>query len=209
MLLPPVVQDHGLDPTALEHLLHDTWAQFVARQVRHRKALQQLQGLDLEATQHGFDRLTPHHLAITMSLHDGSFLAPSQQAKFDSCQTGLCPSCGTPDEPSHWLSCPRFADVRAGMPELTSATHTAAAPQHFTQHLLVARSLHATLLKSYFATLPLRAWHWTSTFVYGWELYSQFQTLTCGCQLGSSQCQHRETGRWRTTSWFNTNSCTC
>ena len=45
VLLPPVVQDHdgvghnllGLDPTALEHLLHDAWAQFVARQVRHRK----------------------------------------------------------------------------------------------------------------------------------------------------------------------------
>ena len=41
VLLPPVVQDHdgvghnllGLDPTALEHLLHDAWAQFVARQV--------------------------------------------------------------------------------------------------------------------------------------------------------------------------------
>ena len=43
-------------------------------------------------------------------------MAASSHAKYDKTKTAHCPLCNVADTQSHWLTCPRFAAIRADIP---------------------------------------------------------------------------------------------
>ena len=156
---PPVFIDHDqvshdlltLDNGALDDLLQDAWLQAVCRRVCNRASFSGLRGLDPSLNFVGRSLLTPVQLGRLMAIHEGAFLSPWQQAKFDQRKNPICQCCQVPDTQIHWLSCRRYTHLRRDMRILTWQQSLDVS---FTQHLLVPRSPWLAKLKQYFVTLP-------------------------------------------------------
>ena len=160
VLEPPLVLDHDgfehdllASPRQLLHeLLLDGWLQHVASIVCKRHTMSDLRGLDPYLSKLDHDRLSVKQLAQTLALKEGAFVSAWHQAKFDGTKQALCAFCRVADHPGHWLSCPRFQDLRVHNPELAAAEH--GWPQCTLHHLLVPRADFFRELKDYFINIP-------------------------------------------------------
>ena len=157
---PPLVLDHdgfehdllALPRQAVHELLLDGWLQHVAHIVNKRHTMSDLAGMDTYLSRLDHDQLTAKQLAQTLALKEGAFISAWHQAKFDCTKQAFCAFCRVADHPGHWLSCPRFQDLRLHNPELTEAA--GCWPQCTVHHLLVPRADFAFELKEYFLQLP-------------------------------------------------------
>ena len=160
VLEPPLVLDHDgfehdllASPRQLLHeLLLDGWLQHVASIVCKRHTMSDLRGLDPYLSKLDHDKLSVKQLAQTLALKEGAFVSAWHQAKFDGTKQALCAFCRVADHPGHWLSCPRFQDLRVHNPELAAAEH--GWPQFTLHHLLVPRADFFRELKDYFFNIP-------------------------------------------------------
>ena len=100
-----------VDLTLLKYLLHDAWLQYIATQVKHN-TMSDLHGLNLQLTILPHKRLPILEKTLVSALQSGAFISKSQQAKFDHLKKALCSVCDCTDDRKHWLSCPRFAQLR-------------------------------------------------------------------------------------------------
>ncbi|CAK8992531.1 LINE-1 reverse transcriptase-like [Durusdinium trenchii] len=156
----PLVLDHdgfehdllALPRQAVHELLLDGWLQHVAHIVNKRHTMSDLAGMDTYLSRLDHDQLTAKQLAQTLALKEGAFISAWHQAKFDCTKQAFCAFCRVADHPGHWLSCPRFQDLRLHNPELTEAA--GCWPQCTVHHLLVPRADFAFELKEYFLQLP-------------------------------------------------------
>ena len=160
VLEPPLVLDHdgfehdllALPRQLLHDLLLDGWLQHVASIVCKRHTMSDLRGIDPYLTKLDHDKLPVKQLAQTLALKEGAFVSAWHQAKFDGTKQAECAFCRVPDHPGHWLSCPRFQDLRVHNPELAAAAHRW--PQCTIHHLLVPRADFTRELKDYFMHIP-------------------------------------------------------
>eukprot|EP00438_Fugacium_kawagutii_P032420 Skav234923 [mRNA] locus=scaffold840:956698:961575:+ [translate_table: standard] len=141
-LEPPFVVDHDglqhhLNDKAVDELLLDGWLQYVAGEVKHRKLMDDLEGLAPEIAIPDKSKLNGLELALQGSLQSGAFLSSSSQAKFDMTKDGWCPHCDQPDDQLHWVECPLKAHLRpSSMEELLRGSSKA-----LRAHLLPSRSV--------------------------------------------------------------------
>ena len=165
--LPPLVREHdghlidllNMDHQGLQTLLWDAWLQFVAFEVRKRRTMQDLTGLDPELVMVDKSTMTALELSRTLALQEGAFLSAWSQAKFDNQKEAMCKQCMMPDTQSHWLRCPRHQQhhtdslmLIVGGPPLKTA---------LSNHLLPDRSPWINSFKKYFLELD-SSWHWAS-----------------------------------------------
>ena len=115
ILQPPLFLDHeGLHfsftemPEALlRKRAEDAWLQWVCSKVNGRKTMADLRGLEPSLLFLDSARLSTLDAARLAAIQSGAFLAPDQHAKFDLFQSGLCPTCRSPDTVSHRFPEPR------------------------------------------------------------------------------------------------------
>lgn len=154
---PPFVTDHDgcsfnlllVPGCILADLLTDAWLQHVARLVKSRKTMQDLDGIDSALIFRIGRNLDSLQVALVGALQAGSFCSNSSQSKFDGTKVSDCQECQVRDTPQHWLVCPRFAHLRAEIEGWDH--HLQAAPNSaFCCHLLPSRSPYASKLKRMF-----------------------------------------------------------
>ena len=158
---PPWCIDHDgfehnlleIDYGALYELLLDGWIQYVAASIQHRKSFQNLRGLDLRLVQLDWDAMCPADIARVRAIQEGAFIASWDKSRFDSTKQALCRCCQVPDTQLHWLSCPRYVDLRQEHPELASWEHTL--PRHMTETLLASRSKWIVQWKEMLLSIPV------------------------------------------------------
>ena len=158
---PPFVVDHdgcthnliSLPCGVLKALLTDAWLQFVARQVKSRKTMDDLEGLDSTLAIRLGRQLDSLHLALLGALQAGSFCSSASQSKFDCTKIANCPDCQVPDTQHHWLVCPRFSHLRN---DIEGWDHHRRMDNNraFCGHLLPSRSPFAKQLKQVFLDIP-------------------------------------------------------
>ena len=156
---PPCFYDHDgfqhnlmqLSNAALERLLQDGWLQFITSQVRHRKTMHDLQGINHALTFLDRSTLTPLELGRLMALQSGAFLSDWNHAKFDKSKEPICPQCLVPNTQRHWFRCPAFAALREEVPDPFDWLD--GAPDCLVYHLLVPRSSFDYEVKHYFQHL--------------------------------------------------------
>ena len=121
---PPWICDHdgcvldfmALSDTTLEQLLLEGWFQYVASQIALRQTMADLKGLDCYLACRLRKSLDAKQTSLLAALQSGAFMAASSHAKYDKTKTAHCPLCNVADTQSHWLTCPRFAAIRADIP---------------------------------------------------------------------------------------------
>ena len=157
---PPFVTDHDgcsfnlllLPGCVLSGLLTDAWLQYVARLVKPRKTMHDLEGIDTTLVFRIGRNLDSLQVALLGALQAGSFCSTSSQSKFDGTKIPDCQVCQVRDSPQHWLVCPRFAHLRDEIEgwdhHLQTATNSA-----FCSHLLPSRSPFAKQLKRMFLAI--------------------------------------------------------
>ena len=157
-ILDPPSQDQlvinliDLDHAAVHVLARDAWLQYVASSVQHRKPLCQLHSLDPNLNTLHSRSLAPVELARVLAIQESAFITPAQQSRFDLSQRPECSLCGTADSIDHWYSCPRFADIRARIPDFSA--RTTERPSHMREHLLVERPPYITAIRKQCARYP-------------------------------------------------------
>ena len=90
-----------------------------------------------------------------MCICEGAFISDWQHAKFDLAKQGMCQVCQEPDTQMHWLQCPKYAELRASRPEISSWSRIL--PYSFLHHLLVPGSPDAKLLGRPLVDIPRAA----------------------------------------------------
>ena len=152
---PPWVHDHeGLRhhlltcPEALLYRrLEDAWLWHVSVQVRHRKSMQDLLGIDVTLLDLDSGRLGPLNAARLGSVRAGAFLFGAAHSKYDNRLSGLCPDCSLPDTVDHRVRhCPRYAHLRAPVPWLFACWDEL--PTCLTHHLLPPANPHTPALRA-------------------------------------------------------------
>ena len=120
---PPNVMDHEqhchdlvlIDRKALIGLLEDGWTQYVASKANHA-TMRDLAGLDHYLTMYDAAKLLPLDRARLSALHSGSFVTALEHSRYDDEKCAICVHCRLPDDRAHWLTCPRFANLRDSIP---------------------------------------------------------------------------------------------
>ena len=133
---PLILDHHGMaidwlqvQEKILYDLTKDAWSWKTFREVQHRKDFAGLVGLVWRVLQQALRAAPPHHRAALTRLHDGTFLEPSQHAKYDLGKSLQCPLCGGEDSLTHrCTACParyeiyaRHADIVHRWEEMTPA----------------------------------------------------------------------------------------
>ena len=116
LLAPPLVVDHCgfehdllLAPLSLLlHLLDEAWLLKISHEVRERKTMNELFGIDRCTSQHGHAGLTAHERSLVSALQSGSFIDKWTHGRYDLTKDRLCSSCGIPETQDHLIVCPRF-----------------------------------------------------------------------------------------------------
>ena len=155
---PPFLTDHdgfsfnlqeiGCD--CLNGLLYDGWLQHVARQVRSRDSMKDLEGLDGFLTRWQLSKLSGQEVSMVSALNSGAFMDNFHHAKFDLTKQRCCAVCGVADTVDHWFVCPRFHEAQTA---LDGFEDWASWPVCFRHHLLVPRPSYTAFMKSYFHNL--------------------------------------------------------
>lgn len=155
---PPFLTDHdgfsfnlqeiGCD--CLNGLLYDGWLQHVARQVRSRDSMKDLEGLDGFLTRWQLSKLSGQEVSMVSALNSGAFMDNFHHAKFDLTKQRCCAVCGVADTVDHWFVCPRFHEAQTA---LDGFEDWVSWPVCFRHHLLVPRPSYTALMKSYFHNL--------------------------------------------------------
>eukprot|EP00438_Fugacium_kawagutii_P003078 Skav215305 [mRNA] locus=scaffold3276:18327:27629:- [translate_table: standard] len=140
-----------LPNSALDSLLRDAWLQWVSSQVRHRRTMMDLQGLDGDLVHFDRGSMTPAMLGRVMALQSGAFMSASQKSKFDSKHSKICSRCNVEDDQRHWFRCPRFATLQARFPNIHEWFDDA--PSCVVYHLLPPKNPFIVQLKHYFMEL--------------------------------------------------------
>lgn len=121
---PPWICDHdgcvldflALPDSVLEDLLLDGWLQHVASLTSARQTMTDLKGLDCFLARRLHKSLDAKQMSLLAALQSGAFMASSNHAKFDKTKQAHCSLCNVADTQCHWLTCPRFAAIRAAIP---------------------------------------------------------------------------------------------
>ena len=146
LLAPPLVVDHCgfehdllLAPLSLLlHLLDEAWLLKISHEVRERKTMNELFGIDRCTSQHGHAGLTAHERSLVSALQSGSFIDKWTHGRYDLTKDRLCSSCGIPETQDHLIVCPRFSQIRDDIG--VSISEIQQWPSCTTQHLLVPKS---------------------------------------------------------------------
>ena len=152
-ILIPFVLDHDdvshhivfTDNKIWDTLITDAWNQYVSRQVQHRKTMSDLCGLDPHLVRVPSRTAAALESSLVSSLQSGCFIGAAHHAKFDPTKVATCAQCEVADEPSHWLKCPRFAELRHSIEGWNDETPYDT--QALCAHLLPSRSPFATAWK--------------------------------------------------------------
>ena len=105
----PLLRDHtgnaidwlGLDEKLFYDLVKDAWIWKVFREIADRKDIRGLEGIDWMVLQQAQRKAPAHHRALLARLQDGTFLEPSQHAKYDLGKDTTCSLCHQPDSMEH------------------------------------------------------------------------------------------------------------
>ena len=157
---PPFVLDHDgcehhllqLDAHCLQQLVHDAWLQYVAQLVQHRKTMTDLRGIDMKLVASARASLSALETSLVSALQSGAFTGAAQHGKYDLTKDGNCQLCRVPDTPTHWLACPRYANVRTRIDGWQD--HAPIDTVALTEHLLPSRSPFAAAWKQAILCLP-------------------------------------------------------
>eukprot|EP00438_Fugacium_kawagutii_P033744 Skav209660 [mRNA] locus=scaffold2126:122984:134587:- [translate_table: standard] len=97
----------SLSDKALYALLLDAWTWVVWGEVKHRKDMVGLHGIDRHVLLQAARQVPPHQQGLIRVLQDGTFQEPGQHAKYDLAQDSVCPLCHQADSMVHRLEeCP-------------------------------------------------------------------------------------------------------
>ena len=143
---PPFVMNHEqhchnlqqIDRRALLGLLQDGWLQNVAAKVNH-DTMKDFNGLDPYLTLHNAARLQPIDRARLSALQSGAFVTALEHSRYDDEKCAICIHCRLPDDRTHWLTCPRFANLRDSIPNWS--VDNLELPLCTLHHLLVPRQV--------------------------------------------------------------------
>ena len=111
----PIFRDHSgstmdwltLDEKVFYDLVKYAWVWKVFREIADRKDIRGLEGIDWMVLQKAQRKAPAHHRPMLARLQDGSFLEPSQDAKYDLGKNTMCPLCQQQDSMEHrCTSCP-------------------------------------------------------------------------------------------------------
>jgi hypothetical protein len=98
-----------MNEKVLYELAKDAWTWKVFREVQQRKDLEGLHGIDRRIMQQAHSRVRPHSLGSILRLQDGTFIEPTQHAKYDLSKSAQC---GGDDSMEHRCTgCPQRQPV--------------------------------------------------------------------------------------------------
>ena len=80
----------SMNEKVLYELAKDAWTWKVFREVQQRKDLEGLHGIDRRIMQQAHSRVRPHSLGSILRLQDGTFIEPTQHAKYDLSKSAQC-----------------------------------------------------------------------------------------------------------------------
>ena len=117
----------------------DAWYQHVAARMQARSSYEDLQGVNVPASQHQEGRLLPLQRAQITALREGAFVTARHYKHYDVQQDGSCHICGQQDSLEHrCLHCPGFQRVRQQHGEAVQRWRSL--PTCLTHHLLAPRN---------------------------------------------------------------------
>eukprot|EP00435_Cladocopium_sp_Y103_P043109 s1838_g12.t1 len=90
-----------LDERVIYELACEGWSWKIWEEVRTRKDMQGLYGIDRLAVKAAQGKVAAHNLPAIMRLRDGSFMEPKQHAKYDFAKITRCGQCGEEDSITH------------------------------------------------------------------------------------------------------------
>ena len=94
--------------------VQEAWTWKIWEEVRDRKDLTGLQGIDRIALQAAQQKVPAHHQELVRRLQDGTFVEPQTHAKYDLSKDIKCSQCGAEDSITHrCTSCPARASIYA------------------------------------------------------------------------------------------------
>ena len=102
----------NMNEKVLYELAKDAWTWKVFREVQQRKDLDGLHGIDRRIVHQAHSRVRPHSLGSIRGLQDGTFIEPTQHAKYDLSKSVKCGLCGGDDSMEHRCTgCPQRQSI--------------------------------------------------------------------------------------------------
>ena len=117
--VPDLCDRHGnqlpwltMEDNAFYKVLQEAWSWKILEDIRERKDMTGLYGLDRRVIQISHKKLLPHQRSTIQVLQDGTFVEERIHAKYDLTKDSRCPLCQQPDSLQHrCISCPALRDV--------------------------------------------------------------------------------------------------